>query len=61
MKEYLKLLKRRLARAEDQVQKRRGDENALTGEGIRMLGYYQGRVSILEDAVDEIEYQLKAI
>jgi hypothetical protein len=59
MEEYLKLLKRRLSRAEDQIQKRRGNENNLSPEGMRMLGYYQGRVSILENDVDEIEEFLK--
>lgn len=64
MDKYLKLLKRKLVRAEEQIQKRRpsDSDNDLNGEGFRMLGYYQGRVSILEDAIDEIEeYLAKAI
>ena len=61
MEEYLKLLKRRLARSEDQVLKRvASGSETLTAEGFRMLGYYQGRVSILEDAVDEIESHLRS-
>ncbi len=59
MEEYLKLLKRRLSRSNDQIDRRLSTDSALlSSEGIRMVGYYQGRVSILEDAIDEIECQL---
>lgn len=54
MQEYLKLLKRRLVRSKEQV-KTRISENNKSEEGFRMLGYYQGRVSILEDVIDELE------
>lgn len=54
MVEYLKLIKRRLLRAKEQVATRIV-ESDKSEEGFRMLGYYQGRVTILEDVIDEIE------
>ena len=60
MEEYLLLLKRRLFRANTQVSNRLPDSLRLNAEGFRMLGYYQGRVSILEDAIDEIELYLES-
>lgn len=55
MDKYLRLLKRRLVRANNQIKKRMTDSEGLSPEGFRVLGYYEGRVSILEDAIDEIE------
>lgn len=55
MEEYLKLLKRRLVRSAIQMKKRMHEGSPLSHEGVRMVGYYQGRISILEDAIDEIE------
>lgn len=55
MEDYLKLLKRRLGRAEKQVEIYKAMLKGLSSEGFRSYGYCQGRVSALEDAIDEIQ------
>ena len=51
----IKKLKRRLKRAEERYLILKSKENNLSEHGRWELGYWEGRISALEDCIDDLE------
>ena len=55
MKEYITLLKGKAERAKIEKTNLSGSCEAFSAEGIYRLGYLSGRISILDDAIYDLE------